>query len=123
MRIYIGHSKTFDYKNELYLPIRNYDNLREYEIILPHEKSDTSSNTRAFYRNIDLFIVECSYPATGLGIELGWAYDDNKPIYCIYKKGMKIGGSLKTVTNNFYEYSNTEELLIIIENIIKLEER
>ena len=85
MNIYIAHSREFDYVKELYIPIRNDENLNENTIILPHEKNDFSSNTRDFYKNIDLLIAECSYPSTGLGIELGWASDDNIPTYCIYK--------------------------------------
>lgn len=119
MKIYIAHSKDFDYKNELYLPIRNDKELKKLEIILPHEISNISSNTRDFYRSIDLFIAECSYPAVGMGIELGWVYDDNIPIYCIHKKGVKPSNSIKALTSNIYEYNNVEEMLEIIKKIIK----
>ncbi len=122
MKIYIAHSKDFDYKNELYNPIRELEENINHEIILPHEKNDKSSNTRDFYKKIDLMIAECSYPATGLGIELGWVYDDNIPIYCIYKKGNKISGSTKSVTDNIIEYTNIEEMQTIIKSIIKIEE-
>ena len=117
MKIYVAHSRSFDYVNELYKPIR--DNIHGYEIILPHENNSNDPHDREFYKNIDLFIGEVSYPATGLGIELGFAYDDNKPIYCIYKKGNKISSSVKAITNNIYEYSNIDEMVKIIENIIR----
>lgn len=68
---------------------------------------------------MDLFIAEVSMPATGLGIELGWAYDNNIPIYCISKKGKKISGSLKSITDKFYQYETIEELKKIIELIIE----
>lgn len=119
MKIYIGHSKDINYIDELYKPLRNDSFFNEYELILPHEKSRDSSNTREFYKNIDVFIAECSEPATGLGIELGWAYDDNKNIYIIYKKGKKISGSLKAVTDNFFEYESVEEMVEIIKEIVK----
>ena len=90
MRIYIGHSKKIDYINELYEPLKKETFFNEHELLLPHDQSEFSSNTREFYKTIDIFIAECSDAATGLGIELGWAYDDNKKIYCIYKKGNKI---------------------------------
>ena len=123
MRIYVAHSKNCDYKNELYLPIRQMKLNEDNEIILPHENSDGSSNTREFYKEIDLFIAECSYPATGLGIELGWAYDDHRPIYCIYKKGSKLSGSIRAVTNNIFEYTDVVDMVDIIGSIIELESK
>lgn len=118
MRIYIGHSKKIDYINELYEPLKKETFFNEHELLLPHDESEFSSNTREFYKTIDIFIAECSDAATGLGIELGWAYDDNKKIYCIYKKGKKISGSLKSVTNNFYEYNDLSEMVNIVKSII-----
>ena len=123
MKIYIAHSKGYDYKNELYKLIRNSHKLQQENIILPHEFSDTSANTREFYNDIDLFIAECSYPATGLGIELGWVYDSKIPIYCLHKNNMKIAGSIHSITNNIFAYSNPDEMLEIIEKIIKLEKK
>ena len=119
MRIYVAHSREYDFKNELYVPIRNCEKFSEHEIILPHELHDTSSNTRDFYKDIDIMIAECSYPSVGLGIELGWAFDDNIPIYCIHKKNMKISGSINAVTQNVYSYSSIEEMLTLIENILR----
>lgn len=121
MKIYVGHSRDIDYAKELYRPIREFEKDTNHVFLLPHEKSNTSSNDRNFYNEIDLFIAEVSMPATGLGIELGWAYDNNVPIVCIFKKGKKISGSLNSVTNNFYEYENTEELKNVIELIIENE--
>ena len=118
MRIYIAHSREFDFKNELYAPIRNNEDLKGHDIILPHEISDVSSNTRDFYKDIDLIIAECSYPSTGLGIELGWAFDDNRPLYCIHKQGTKVSGSIYEISQNIFEYKNIEEMLKIIENIV-----
>ena len=121
MKIYVAHQKQIDYINDLYKPLRNDSFFKEYELILPHEESEYSSNTRVFYKSIDVFIAECSEPATGLGIELGWAYEDNKSIYCIYKKGYKISGSLKAVTDNFFEYNSINEMIEIIKEIVENE--
>lgn len=118
MKIYIAHSREFDYINELYIPIRNDKNLNENTIFLPHESKSSSNNNRNFYKDIDLLIAECSYPSTGLGIELGWAFDDNIPIYCIYKKDKKFSYSINAVTNDIYEYEDINSMLKLIENII-----
>lgn len=121
MKIYLAHSKKMDYINDLYRPLRNDSFFKDYELILPHEKSKTSSNSREFYKSIDIFIADCSEKGTGLGIELGWAYDDNKKIYCIYQAGKHISNSIKSVTNHFYEYTNINEMIEIIKKIIKEE--
>lgn len=84
MRVYVAHSKKMDYENKLYKPLRNDKFFDNYEIILPHEEGYNNKHTRDFYRGIDIFIADVTESGTGLGIELGWVYDDNKKIYCIY---------------------------------------
>ena len=39
MKIYISHSSGFDFKGELYQPIRKLVLNKQHEIILPHENS------------------------------------------------------------------------------------
>lgn len=119
MKIYIAHSRSYNYEEELYQPIRQSELLRNFEIILPHEISQESNNSRDFYSNLDLIIAEVSYPTTGLGIELGWAFDSNVPIVCISRSGVKVSGSLHTVTDQFYEYENEADLISIITKIIQ----
>lgn len=118
MKIYIAHSREFDYESELYRPIRQAATLSQSAIILPHEPGYNNHHDRDFYKTLDLIIAEVSYPATGLGIELGWAYDDKIPIVCVYKAGAKVSGALRAVANQFYEYSNDAELIGIIEEQI-----
>ena len=118
MRIYIAHSRSFDYVNNLYTPLRNDSFFNEYDLILPHE-TQRPMNSREFYSNIDILIAECSEASTGLGIELGFAYDSNVPIYCIHQSDKKISSSISAITNNIYEYKNVEEMVEIIKEIIK----
>ena len=123
MKIYIAHSKDFDYINELYIPIRNHNIINKHEIILPHEEGHSFSHTRDFYQDIDLMIAECSYPSTGLGIELGWVFDNQIPIYCVYKKGQSISQSISAVTSHMFEYTDVDDMLHIISDIITKEEK
>ena len=118
MRIYFGHSKKLDYENEYYTPILKSEKLKEETLIFPHQNNNNDKFERNFYNTLDLFIAEVSYTATGLGIELGWASDDNIPIYCFYKKGIKPNSSLKCTTSNFIEYNTLEELIYNIEKIV-----
>ncbi len=119
MKIYLGHSRSYDYQNELYAPIRADQNLAQYDIVLPHEHEGGAANTRDFYRNLDLFIAEVSYPATGLGIELGWASDSHVPIVAISQAGAKVSGSIHAVTDQFYTYANATELTQLIDRLIQ----
>lgn len=118
MKIYFGHSKDFDYVNEYYIPIEKNTILQNETLIFPHKDSTSNKHERDFYTNLDLFIAEVSYRATGLGIELGWASDDNIPIYCFYKTGTKPNSSLRTITDHIIEYNSSEDLSNKIEQIV-----
>ncbi len=119
MNIYVAHSRDFDFKRYLYQPIRQSSLNAEHTFVLPHETSDQPFDSKQYLKNeADLLIAEVSEPATGLGIELGWANIYQVPIICVYKKGTKISGSLKAVSNNFVEYSSGEELIAGIERNI-----
>lgn len=119
MKIYVAHSRSFDFKKDLYEPIRQSSLNDEYIFVLPHENSDEPFNSKDYLKNeAKLLIAEVSEPATGLGIELGWADTYNVPIVCIYKKGSKVSSSLKLVSKNFVEYSNSKELISGIEQIL-----
>ena len=111
MKIYVCHSYAFDYKKDLYEPIRHSELNNKYEFIFPHEVSDQIFNSREIIPQCDLIISEVSYPSTGMGIELGWANNENKKILFIYKKGCTISHSLKTVSSDFIEYSNSVDLI------------
>jgi len=76
---------------------------------LPHEKQFL--NIKSVIEESDLVIVEATYPSTGQGIELVWAYEAKIPIICVYKITTKISDSLRIVTDKFIEYENTEDLL------------
>ncbi len=72
MKIYIAHSRNFDFQNELYKPIRQSPLNNEHSFVLPHENSDEPFNSKEYLEDkADLLIAEVSDPATGLGIELG----------------------------------------------------
>ncbi|MEW6408192.1 MAG: hypothetical protein AB1465_05905 [Patescibacteria group bacterium] len=113
MKIYIEHSKELNFKEDLYLPIRESQLNSEHEIILPHEIYQEASDfvTKDIIKTCDVMVAEVSFPATGLGIELGWANAFECPIICIHRKDSKISGSLKVVCNNFIEYTDKEDLI------------
>ncbi len=123
MRIYIAHSREFDFQNELCAPLRKSALNGQHEFVLPHENSDAPSSSKEFFQNgCDLVIAEVSFPSTGLGIELGWANMLKVPMACISKTGSKVTVSLNAVCDSFYEYSDANDLITKIEAIILKQE-
>ncbi len=119
MKIYIAHASNFDFKNDLYEPIRRSSLSKEYSFCLPHDSSNKLFNTKELLEKCNLVIAEVSYPSTGMGIELGWANVFKVPIVCFYKKGTKPSNSLKIVTNLILEYRDSDDLISKIKEAIK----
>lgn len=121
MKIYVGHSKQLDYEEQLYRPLRESILDGEHQIFLPHESKEESGQvvTKDLIKSCDLMIAEVSFPVTGLGIELGWADSFDCPIVFIYKKGSRLAGSLKLLSDKFIEYDNREDMIEKISNILK----
>lgn len=112
MNIYFAHSTGFDFKNELYKPLRESDLNNKYNLMLPHELSDQQFNSKERMKNeIDVVVAEVSYPSTGMGIELGWADAFDKPIICIYKSGTKPSGAVRALTEKVIEYTDADDFV------------
>ncbi|NTU73104.1 hypothetical protein HGB07_02935 [Candidatus Roizmanbacteria bacterium] len=111
MKIYISHSTHADYENNLYQVLRNSELNNKYEIFLPHEQSVAPVSSKDYIKQCDLVVAEVSYPATGQGIELGWANVFETPIVCVFKKGAKTARSLQIVSTDFIEYESGADLV------------
>lgn len=113
MNIYVSHSRSYDFVNELYAPLRSSELNSQHVFFLPHENSSEPFNTKELFqtRGCDLILAEVSFPSTGQGMELGFASLLNIPVICFYKKDAKISDSLKTITDTFTAYQNTDDLL------------
>jgi hypothetical protein len=110
MKIFITHSNSFDFINDLYEPLKKSNLHEDHEIYLPHENGK-DQNTRDIVKNYDVLVAEVSYPSTGSGIEIGWADIFQKPVICIYREGSKISSSLRKITKIFISYKDTDELV------------
>ena len=117
MKIYIGHSNDWDYKNKLYKPILNSKLSEKHEIIFPHINNE-SFNTKEVIKTSDLFIAEVSRPSLGLGIEIGRAEQIGKRILCIYEEGQKCPSSLKYVNVTVIPYKGAIDMVNKIESEI-----
>lgn len=118
MKIYVAHSSSFDYKTELYAPLRNSELNKKHQIVLPHEDSSKLYDSKSYLKECDLVIAEVSYPSTGQGIELGWANLYNVRIVCIHKSGLKPSSSLKAVSSELVEYDSSEDLINKLQKVI-----
>ena len=107
-KLYFGHSTSYDYA-KMYEKLQASSLATDYELILPYVKKPL--NSADFYTHLALFVAEVSAPATGLGIEIGWAYDRKVPIVCVFAKGAKISSSLQTVSKDFIEYENIDDMV------------
>ena len=85
MKIFVTHSSDFNFRDELYNPIREAAFNSEHEIRLPQEFGKETV-TKDLIKEQNLIVAETSYSSTGSGIELGWANIYNIPIINIYKK-------------------------------------
>lgn len=110
-KIYVSHAASFNFKDDLYNPIRTSDLNEQFDIILPHESSEKPFNSKEGLKDCSFVIAEVSYPSTGQGIELGWADLYNIPIVCIYKKDAKVSRSLCVISDTFIEYSPSVNLI------------
>lgn len=118
-KVYITHSTAFNYRQELYQPIRQCEFLQQYEFILPHEFDEQSFNSKDAINNCNLVLAEVSYPSTGQGIELGWANMLQKPVVCIYQEGKQFSSSLRIITEVFAPYTTREEMLRVVEKLLE----
>ena len=119
MKIYVGHSTSYNFREELYAPIQDSVLVREHTVVLPHVDSDEQFSSKEFFANdCELFIAEVSYASTGLGIEIGWADTQGVPILFVHAAGSKPSGALSAVEGEVVTYASAEELISIIQNTV-----
>jgi len=121
MKIYISHSRSFDFKKELYEQIRSSELNEQHEFILPHEESDGTYPVKQllYSGECNLVIAEVSYPSTGQGIELGWADALGITVVCMYKDGAKVSPSVSSVTNKMMMYTDKQNMIEDIKGLLQ----
>lgn len=111
MTIYVSHSRhaDFNFEKDLYTPLE-LSNLATF--ILPHKTSEHINSKELFEKHkCNMVLAECSFPATGQGMELGWANMLNIPIICAYRTGSDVSTSAKLISQYHIEYKNPEDLI------------
>jgi hypothetical protein len=119
MKIYVSHSTQYNFKEELYKPLKNSKIYSKHQIILPHDNSDELFNSKDLFNSgCDCVIAEVSTQSLGIGIELGWANSNDIQIICIYRKGCRLSSALKKISMTFIEYETEQDLLVKLEHYL-----
>lgn len=119
MKIYVTHSNKWEYISKLYLPLKQSSLEQEHDIYYPHDEEHKNEHSKETIRSSNLVIAEVSLPATGMGVELGWAEDRGIPILCISEEGYHVSNALQHITENFIVYQNETDMIEQIEEFIK----
>jgi hypothetical protein len=111
MKVYFAHPRhDYDHEKELYQPLRSSSLVAQYEFVFPHEGMN-DANSKEIIHSCDIFCAEVSQPATGVGIEIGWADSFNVPVICFHTKGTKPSNSLKYIARKIIAYSGPDDLI------------
>lgn len=113
-KIYVSHSKSFDFKKKLYTPLKK---IAGFNFILPHEKK-IIANSKEIIKKSSCFIADVSNKSLGVGIEIGWASAYKIPIIFIYKKDTMPSKSLRLVSKYFLKYSDLNKEINKLKNLI-----
>jgi len=110
MKVYASHSRSFDFVKDFYRPLSS---IAEIEWVFPHESSEKTYPVLELMKSgtLHCIVAETSYPSTGQGIELGWAYLAKIPLVCVFKAGLTPPSSLGSIANGFVEYSGQQSLI------------
>ncbi len=116
--VYIGHSREFDYENELYAPLKASELAVQYHFIFPHDENGDEFISSRDLKDVDLFVAEVSFPSLGLGIELGFSHLYGVKTVCLHKTTSKVTSALKHINCTVLTYNSTAELLERIKNAL-----
>ena len=117
MRLYLTHSTSYDFRAELYAPIKHSLTL-DHKVVFPHDTSNDSKDSKEAIKDCNAVLAEVSFPSTGQGIELGWANYLGKSIICLHKKGTKPSSALRVISNSFIEYDGPEDMIQKLNNYL-----
>ena len=119
MKIVVTHSSKFDFVNKLYKPLEDSALWGEHEFVLPQPDGQKEQMTRDIIASADLVLAEVSMPSTGQGVELGWADMSGTRIICVHEVNSLASSSLKYISDDFIEYTDSKDMIAKLSNIIE----
>ena len=118
--VYVAHSRSFNFKHELYKPLRESSLNKRFNIILPHEYSDGLYSSKHFFEHqCNIMLFEASYPTTGGGIELGWADVYKVPIIALYRKDVELKESVRALAMLSLPYDSSQHMISLLEKTLR----
>ena len=81
LNIYIMHSESIDYKNNIYKPLLELGLMKDYYLILPLSEKYKSNYIKELLTNSDIVICDLTNFNFFANLELKTAKKLNKPIY------------------------------------------
>jgi len=92
--------------------------MEQERVIAPHEVYERDVN---WIKNCDVLIAEVSVPSHGVGYEIGFALNLNKPVLCIYRQDKKVS---KMITGNSHpaltikSYDTTQNAIALAKSFL-----
>jgi len=117
MKIFVSHATDFNFKDELYAPLRNSVLHQKHELILPHENEGEVS-TKDMIRDCDLVVAEVTHHSFDQGLELGWANEAYVTIICFYKSGTDLPKTLHEISDSITEYDSADNMIAKITEVV-----
>ena len=115
MKILVAHASNYDYRTELYEPLKQSALAQEHTLIFPHDEENVEIETNSHIPDADLLIAEVSHPSTGAGIEIGLAQAAGVPTIFLYKAGTAPSSALKFIQGTLIEYTDAPDLVANVE--------
>ena len=121
-----SNRKQFDKEVE---SLQNLFNKNNIELLVFVDKYDFKANQEKEMMKVafeeidgsDFLIAELSTKSIGVGIEIGYAFAKEKPIFYLRKKDSKYSTTASGCSNYLIEYENELNLVEIMEKRLKTE--
>ena len=115
MKILVAHASNYDYRTELYEPLKQSAIAEKHTFIFPHDEGNAEIETTSHIPDTDLMIAEVSYPSTGAGIEIGLVQAAHIQTLFVYKAGTTPSSALKFIKGKLIEYTDASDLVSKVE--------
>ncbi len=111
MKILVAHASNYDYRTELYEPLKQSTLAQEHTIVFPHDEENAEIETNSVIPEAGLLIAEVSHPSTGAGIEIGLAQAAGVPTIFLCKTGIIPSSALKFIKGTPIGYTDASDLV------------
>ena len=128
-KLYVGCSlahATLEFREEiehLKQQLRKKYTVFEFVPVDKGTIKEVFENDERCVRECDLFVAECSHPSIGLGIEIGLAISQKKPILAVAKTDAIVSRMLQGIPAKnftFMRYNSIEEILEAVDKTIAI---